>query len=48
MGVDEKEMVESEHQSTAKGWYTLDGRKLFEKPAQPGLYIANGKKVLVK
>jgi len=29
-------------------WYTLDGRKLSGKPAQKGVYIANGKKVAVK
>ena len=32
----------------AKGWYTLDGRKLNEKPTQHGLYIVNGKKVVIK
>jgi hypothetical protein len=30
------------------GWYTLDGRKLDGKPAKKGLYIVNGKKVVVK
>ena len=29
-------------------WYTLDGRKLSEKPTNKGLYINNGKKVVVK
>ena len=29
-------------------WYTLDGRRLNAKPTQRGLYIVNGKKVLVK
>ena len=29
-------------------WYTLDGRRLNAKPTQHGLYIVNGKKVLVK
>ena len=28
-------------------WYTLDGRKLNAKPTQKGLYINNGKKVLL-
>ena len=28
-------------------WYTLDGRRI-EKPAQPGLYIHNGRKMVVK
>ena len=29
-------------------WYTLDGRKLQGKPAQKGIYIQNGKKVIIK
>ena len=34
---------------TEKGvWNTLDGRKLDKKPTSKGLYIVNGKKVVVK
>ncbi len=29
-------------------WYTLDGRKLNGKPTTKGLYIVNGKKVMIK
>jgi uncharacterized repeat protein (TIGR02543 family) len=29
-------------------WYTLDGRKLAAKPTQRGIYINNGKKVVIK
>ncbi len=29
-------------------WYTLDGRKLNSKPTVKGLYIVNGKKVMIK
>ncbi len=29
-------------------WYSLDGRKLAGKPAQKGIYIYNGKKVIIK
>ena len=29
-------------------WYTLDGRKLDAKPTQKGLYINNGRKVVIK
>ena len=29
-------------------WYTLDGRRLADKPAQSGVYINNGKKVMIK
>ena len=31
----------------ATGWYTLEGRKLDGKPTKKGLYIHNGRKVLV-
>ena len=30
------------------GWYTLDGRPLQGKPAQRGIYITSGRKVMVK
>ena len=30
------------------GWYTLDGRRLAAKPTQPGIYINNGRKVVIK
>jgi len=33
---------------TKSHWYTLDGRKLSGKPAQKGIYIHNGKKVVIK
>ena len=32
----------------ADEWYTLDGRKLNGKPMQKGIYIHNGKKIIVK
>ena len=31
-----------------RGWYTLDGRRLDGKPTKSGLYINNGKKVVIK
>ena len=31
-----------------EGYYTLDGRKLSGKPTQRGIYIVNGKKVVIK
>ena len=33
---------------TDGAWYTLDGRKLMATPAVPGIYISNGKKIMVK
>ena len=29
-------------------WYSIDGRKLNQKPQQRGIYISNGRKVMVK
>ena len=31
-----------------EGWYTLQGVRLNSRPTQPGMYINNGKKVIVK
>lgn len=35
-------------ESAAAPWYTLDGRKLQGEPTQKGVYIRNGKKVVIK
>ena len=32
----------------AEGWYTLDGIKLQNVPTEKGVYIQNGKKVVIK
>ena len=34
--------------SSLSGWYTLDGRKLDGKPTKKGMYIVNGRKVVIK
>ena len=34
--------------SSLSCWYTLDGRRLSGKPTQRGLYIDNGKKIVIK
>jgi hypothetical protein len=34
--------------SWAHVWYTVDGRRVGGKPPQKGLYIINGKKVVIK
>ena len=39
--------VKSEEFATATGWYSLDGRKLSDEPTQKGIYIHNGKKVVL-
>ena len=38
--------VNSEEFAPTEGWYTLDGRKLQDRPSQRGIYISNGKKVV--
>ncbi len=40
--------VSAETSNNADGWYSLDGRKLVGKPTQNGIYINNGKKVVIK
>ena len=32
----------------SEAWYTLDGRRLNGKPSVKGMYINNGKKIIVK
>ncbi len=34
--------------TTQKGWYTLDGRQLPAQPTKKGLYIKDGKKIIIK
>ena len=40
----ENERVKSENES----WFSIDGRKLTDKPSAKGIYINNGKKVIIK
>lgn len=40
--------ADGESKSYAEGWYTIDGMKLNAAPAQKGIYINNGKKVVIK
>ena len=37
-----------ERTAAGGGWYTIDGRTLSGKPTQRGVYINNGKKVIIK
>lgn len=43
-GITEMEIVENR----VEGWFTLDGRRLSTVPVRKGMYIHNGKKVIVK
>jgi hypothetical protein len=40
--------VMNEKGANAEGWYTIGGMKLQGAPTQKGIYINNGKKVVVK
>lgn len=41
-------LTQQSQQTTANGWYTLDGRKLSGKPSKKGVYVSNGQKVIIK
>lgn len=43
-----KDGRESGSSNPVTDWYTLDGRKLQSKPTQKGIYVNNGKKVVIK
>ena len=45
---DEKGEMRNGHEYEDGGWYTVDGRRLDGKPAQKGLYIHGGRKVVIK
>ena len=47
-GIKEDGMVKRENWAADAEWYDLHGRKLSKKPTVSGLYIVNGKKVVVK
>ena len=42
------ETITTHTQTNNNAWYTLDGRRLIAEPTQKGLYIHNGKKIIVK
>jgi len=45
--VREKVIVNSE-KSAAAQWYTLNGRKFYDRPIQKGVYITNGRKIIIR
>ena len=47
-GVESVELRTENGEFATAAWYTLDGRKLNAKPTTKGMYILNGKKVIVK
>ena len=47
-GDDTSGITEAEANSSFQEWFSLDGRRLSGKPAQKGLYLHNGRKVMVK
>ena len=46
-GIEECTTLSRRH-ADSTGWHTLDGRKLIGAPTAKGIYINNGKKVIVK
>lgn len=47
-GINNHGITEFGEQGAKESWFSLDGRKMDSKPTGKGLYISNGKKVLVK
>ena len=47
-GISDATRLNDKGQMRNDSWYTLDGRKLSDKPTQKGVYIYNGCKVLIK
>ena len=40
--------LKNKEESIKNSWYTLDGRKLNGEPKQRGIYVKNGRKIIVK
>ena len=40
--------VKEDREVNDDSWFTLDGRKLLQKPAKAGIYVVKGKKVVIK
>ena len=47
-GDDTSGITEAEANASFQDWFSLDGRRLSGKPRQKGLYLHNGRKVMVK
>jgi hypothetical protein len=47
-GVVELKNSRIEELNSDDGWYSMDGRRLQGKPAQKGVYIHQGRKIVVK
>ena len=47
-GIEEVHGYGLEDHGYGPGWYTLDGRKLEDKPTQKGVYISGGRKMIIK
>lgn len=47
-GIGDAMRLNNKEKTTNKSWYTLDGRRLNDKPSAKGLYIVDGKKTVVK
>ena len=47
-GIVDADMKSASHESVQRAWFTLDGRKLEGRPAMKGIYISQGKKIIVK
>jgi hypothetical protein len=47
-GISDATRLNNKEQIKNNNWFTLDGRRLQAKPTAPGIYLNNGKKVIIK
>ena len=47
-GISDATRLNNKEEIKNNNWFTLDGRRLQAKPTAPGIYINNGKKVVIK
>ena len=47
-GIQEIQISNFKIQNAGDVWYTLDGRKLSSRPTASGVYVNNGKKIIIK
>ena len=47
-GIDELRSDDNTEQFDANTWYTLDGRRLTQRPTQSGIYLHQGRRVMIK
>ena len=47
-GIQELKVENSEFRDAEGAWYSLDGRRLYSKPTRKGVYVKDGRKIVIK